>query len=64
MITDKDRMEASYDDPYILITDKKISAIKDLLPILKKNKTLIYTNWIDFGIKPIQNFLHQQLGKI
>ena len=36
MITDKDHMEASYEDPYILITDKKISAIKDLLPILEK----------------------------
>ncbi len=36
MITDKDRMEAAYEDPYILITDKKISAIKDLLPVLEK----------------------------
>ncbi|MBA95233.1 MAG: chaperonin GroEL [Rickettsiales bacterium] len=36
MITDKDRMEAAYDDPFILVTDKKISAIKDLLPILEK----------------------------
>lgn len=36
MITDKDRMEASLDNPFILITDKKISAIKDLLPILEK----------------------------
>lgn len=36
MITDKDRMEASYDEPFILITDKKISAIKDLLPVLEK----------------------------
>ncbi|MEK9657605.1 MAG: chaperonin GroEL [bacterium] len=36
MVTDKDRMEASFDDPFILITDKKISAIKDLLPILEK----------------------------
>ena len=36
MITDKDRMEASYEEPFILITDKKISAIKDLLPILEK----------------------------
>jgi len=36
MITNKDRMEASYDNPYILITDKKITAIKDLLPILEK----------------------------
>lgn len=36
MITDKDRMVASYDDPFILVTDKKISAIKDLLPVLEK----------------------------
>lgn len=36
MITDKDRMEASLDNAYILITDKKISAIKDLLPVLEK----------------------------
>lgn len=36
MITDKDRMVAEFDDPYILITDKKISAIKDILPILEK----------------------------
>ncbi len=36
MVTDKDHMEASLDDPFILITDKKISAIKDILPILEK----------------------------
>ena len=36
MITDKDHMEASYENPYILITDKKITAIKDLLPVLEK----------------------------
>ncbi|NDC82853.1 chaperonin GroEL [bacterium] len=36
MITDKDRMEASLDDAFILVTDKKISAIKDLLPVLEK----------------------------
>lgn len=36
MITDRERMEAVLEDPYILITDKKISAIKDLLPILEK----------------------------
>ncbi len=36
MITDKERMEASLDNPFVLITDKKISAIKDLLPILEK----------------------------
>ena len=35
-ITDQDRMESSIDDPYILITDKKISAVSDLLPALEK----------------------------
>lgn len=36
MITDPGRMEADYEDPYILITDKKISSIQDILPILEK----------------------------
>ncbi|MGK0180551.1 MAG: chaperonin GroEL [Nitrospinales bacterium] len=36
MITNKDQMVAEYENPYILLTDKKISAIKDLLPILEK----------------------------
>jgi chaperonin GroEL len=40
MITDSERMEAVLDDPYILITDKKISAIKDLLPVLEKTVNL------------------------
>jgi len=35
-ITDPDRMEVSLEDPYILIYEKKISAIHDLLPILQK----------------------------
>ncbi|MBQ0162218.1 MAG: chaperonin GroEL [Treponema sp.] len=35
-VTDRDRMEANFDDPYILIHDKKISSMKDLLPILEK----------------------------
>jgi chaperonin GroEL len=35
-VTDTDSMEAVLDDPYILIYDKKISAIKDLLPTLEK----------------------------
>jgi chaperonin GroEL len=35
-ITNSDRMEAVSDDPYILITDKKISAVSDLLPGLEK----------------------------
>ncbi|WP_433612895.1 chaperonin GroEL [Dactylosporangium sp. CA-139114] len=34
--TDSDRMEAVLDDPYILIVESKISAVKDLLPVLEK----------------------------
>lgn len=36
MVTDSERMEALLSDPYILITDKKVTLIKDLLPILEK----------------------------
>ena len=36
MVTDTDKMEAVLDNPYILITDRKISAIADILPILEK----------------------------
>ncbi len=35
-VTDTERMEAILEDPYILIHDKKISAMKDLLPVLEK----------------------------
>ena len=36
MVTDTDKMEAVMDDPFILITDKKISSINDILPILEQ----------------------------
>ncbi len=36
MVTDNDKMEAVIDDPYILITDKKISSIQDILPLLEQ----------------------------
>ena len=36
MVTDADKMEAVLKDPYILITDRKISAIADILPILEE----------------------------
>ena len=36
MVTDTDKMEAVMDDPYILITDKKISNIQEILPILEQ----------------------------
>ncbi len=35
-VTNADKMEAELEDPYILIHDKKISAMKDLLPVLEK----------------------------
>ena len=36
MVTDTEKMEAVIDDPYILITDKKISSIQEILPILEQ----------------------------
>lgn len=36
MATDMDKMEATLDDPYILITDKKISNIQEILPLLEQ----------------------------
>ena len=36
MVTDTEKMEASLDDAYILITDKKISNIQDILPVLEQ----------------------------
>jgi len=44
-VTNADRMEAEMEEPYILLTDKKISSIQDLLPFLEKfvkvSKTLV-----------------------
>ncbi len=44
-VSDSDKMEANVEDPYILITDKKISSMQDLLPFLEKfvqvSKTLV-----------------------
>jgi len=36
MITNPERMEAVYEDPYILVTDKKISSLSEILPIMEK----------------------------
>ena len=36
MITDPDRMEAAYEEPYILITDGKVSSLSEILPLLEK----------------------------
>src|SRR5205823_10745985 len=35
-VTDTDRMETAYEDPYILLVGKKISSVQDLLPVLEK----------------------------
>lgn len=35
MVTDNDKMEADLDNPYILLTDKKISNIQEVLPLLQ-----------------------------
>ncbi|HLW60900.1 MAG TPA: chaperonin GroEL [bacterium] len=36
MVTDADKMEAVLEDPYILLTEKKISAVKDIVPLMEK----------------------------
>ena len=36
MVTNQDRMEAVLEDPYVLVTDKKIGAVSELLPLLEK----------------------------
>ncbi|MDE5618963.1 MAG: chaperonin GroEL [Ruminococcus sp.] len=36
MVTDTDKMEAIYDDAFVLITDKKISSIQEILPLLEQ----------------------------
>src|SRR5207244_3837923 len=36
MITDAERMEAVLDDPYILVANQKIGAVKDILPVLEQ----------------------------
>src|SRR5713101_289433 len=35
-VTDQERMEAAYEDPYIMLVGKKISSVQDLLPVLEK----------------------------
>src|SRR3712207_7193930 len=35
-ITDQDRMEGVYEDPYLLIVNKKVSSAQELLPVLEK----------------------------
>lgn len=36
MITSTERMEATYEDPYILVTDQKIAAVNDIVPLMEK----------------------------
>ena len=39
-VTDPEAMETNYDDAYILLYDKKISSMKDLLPVLRKSSSI------------------------
>jgi chaperonin GroEL len=45
MVTDNEKMEASLDNPYVLITDKKISSVQEILPVLEnimqQNRSLL-----------------------
>ena len=55
MVTDTDKMEAVLDDPFILITDKKISNIQEILPVLEevvKTARTVYS----FGRLPFDEF--------
>jgi chaperonin GroEL len=38
MVTDTEKMEAVLDDAYILITDKKLSSIQEILPLLEQGR--------------------------
>lgn len=39
LVTDTDKMVCELDDPYIIITDKKVSAFQEILPLLEKSST-------------------------
>ena len=45
MVTDPARMEAVWEDPKILITDKKIASVQDILPLLEKLAQSGKKNW-------------------
>jgi len=45
-ITDTEKMEAVYENPYVLIYDKKISVMKDLLPLLEKVRPDRPARWL------------------
>ena len=49
MVTNTDKMEAVLDDAYILITDKKISSSKDIMPILEQSRTKTVLNFSLFA---------------
>src|SRR3989344_2546066 len=57
MITNAERMEAEYHDAFILVTDKKISSVKDILPLLEqiaqsgKKELVIIAEDVDGGAK-------------
>ena len=46
MATDMDKMVADLDNPYILITDKKISNIQEILPLLEADRSELVQNFL------------------
>lgn len=46
MITNVEKMEAALEDPYILVTDKKISAINEIVPLLEKVIKTVEKRWL------------------
>src|SRR5207248_2759120 len=72
MVTDAERMEAVLDDPYILVANQKIGAVKDLLPVLeqvikariKQIKSEIETTDSDFDREKLQERLAKLSGGV
>src|ERR671934_77681 len=64
MITDAERMEAVLDEPYVLVANQKIGAVKDLLPVLEQIAILTGGEVIteEMGLK-LENTKLSQLGK-
>ena len=66
MVTDTDKMEAVVDDPYLLITDKKISSIQDILPVLEQivkagQKLVIIAEDVEGDVHPARQPSARQL---
>jgi hypothetical protein len=52
-VTDPERMEVSYDDPYVLLVEGKLSRVEEMLPLLEKAVSAKST-----GVETVHVFLH------